>query len=79
MSDFKKYDTMVRVEFTWENEYGDERTTWATNIGQYTSNDPDSLPEHIAANDIHFSPPNGENARRVLFSEITQYTITEVD
>ncbi|ASR77436.1 hypothetical protein SEA_PARADIDDLES_208 [Streptomyces phage Paradiddles] len=79
MTDMKRYDVMVRVEFTWENEYGDERTTWATNIGQYTSNNPDSLPEYVAAHHIKFEPPGGENVRRVLFSEITQYTLNEVD
>ena len=75
----KTYDTMVRVEFTWENEHGDERTTWATNIWQYSSNNPDSLPNYIAAHHMKFQPPAGENVKRVLFSEVTQYTITEVD
>jgi len=78
MSDLKKYDVMVRVEFTWENEYGDERKTWATNIGQYTSNAPETLPEWIAANHVTCDPP-GEKVAKVLFSEVSCYTITEVD
>jgi len=74
----KQYDVMVQVQFTWENEYGDERKTWATNIGTYGSSDPDSLPEWIASNHITCEPPGPEKVKRILFSEISCYTITEV-
>jgi hypothetical protein len=70
---------MVRVDFVWENEYGDERQTWATNIGQYSSNAPETLPNWIAANHIKLEPVNGEVVKKVLFSEISCYTITEVE
>lgn len=78
MPKLKKYDVIVRVDYTWVNEYGDERKNWVTNIGQYRSTDPDSLPEWIAANEIKFDPPGTEKVAQVLFSEISCYTITEV-
>lgn len=78
MAKVKRYDAMVRVEYTWENEFGTEHTTWVTHMGVYFSDSPDSLPEYIAAHHMKFTPPNGEKVKRMLFSEITQHTLTEV-
>lgn len=74
----KIYTMMVRVEFTWENEYGDERQNWVTHVGSYYSSAPETLPNYIASNHVVLEPENGEKVSRVLFSEVTQHTILEV-
>lgn len=77
MAKVKNYDVMVRVNFTWVNEHGDERQNWVVNIGNWSSNDPDALPAFIAENHIKLEPVNGEEIHRILHTEIACYTIVE--
>lgn len=73
----KKYDVMVRVNFSYENMSGDIRNAWATWIGNCKSSDPTTIPNWIATEIIKFNP--GEPVARIIFSEIASHTIIEVD
>jgi len=77
MAKAKNYDAMVRVNFTWQNEHGDERSNWVTNIGTWLSNDPDGLPQYIAENHVRLEPVNGEEIHRIIHAEIVSYTLEE--
>jgi hypothetical protein len=74
--DRKEYDVMVRVAYSYENMYGDVRESWTTWVGSCKSNQPSSLPQFVATEAVKFDP--GEDIKRVLFTEISSYTITEV-
>lgn len=75
----KVYTMMVRVNFTWENEYGDERRSWVTHVGDYYhSGSTDKLAEYVAANHVPLKPQSGEKVKKILCSEISQYIILEV-
>lgn len=70
---------MLRVEFTWENKYGDERKNWVTHVGgYYHSGSIDKLAEYVAANHVPLEPESGEKVKKILYSEISQYIILEV-
>jgi hypothetical protein len=77
MAEYKKYDVMVRVAYSYENEYGDTRSSWTVWIGECKSRDKKSIAEWVASEVIEFDP--GEKIKRVIHSEISNYTITEVN
>lgn len=78
MAKERLYTIMVRVEFTWENKYGDRRCNWVTHWGNYYSSNPDGLAEYVAANHVVLEPESGEKVKKILYSELSQYTILEV-
>lgn len=69
---------MVRVEFIWQNEYGDKRNNWVTHIGNYYhSSTPEKLAQYVAANHVSLEPKD-EKVAKILSSKICQYTVLEV-
>lgn len=40
MAETKVYDALVRLEYDYENEYGDSRRGWVTFMGEWRSNVP---------------------------------------
>jgi hypothetical protein len=72
----KEYDVMVRVSYAYENMQGDTRKSWSTWIGTCKSSDPSTIPNWVASEVIELNP--GEPIKRMLFTEISSHTITEV-
>lgn len=74
----KQYDVMVRVNYSYENEYGDRRDSWAVSVGLVTSENPGTIEEMIdwCASQMEFNP--GEPVKRIIFTEVALYTVNEV-
>ena len=78
MAKTRKYDVIVRVNYTYENEYGDKREAYACAAGLATTNDhtPEELMEWVATR-IEFNPPN-DTIKKLLHTELAMYTYNEV-
>lgn len=76
------YDVMVRVDYDYENEYGDTRKAWSAWVGEITCDKPrrDALIVQYAVDNIiapKINPPNNDMVR-MISSKVTTYTINEV-
>jgi hypothetical protein len=75
------YDVMVRVDYDYENEYGDGRKAWGAWVGELTSDGKASdiqLATWAAENIVipKMAPPDNDMVRLVSTS-ITTYTVNE--
>lgn len=76
------YDVMVRVDYDYENEYGDGRKAWSAWLGEVTCAKPQSdafIVQYAVDNIIvpKIQPPDNDMARMVSY-KATTYTINEV-
>ncbi|QJD50929.1 hypothetical protein KNV00_gp090 [Streptomyces phage Bmoc] len=60
MSDPKVYDALVRLEYDYENEYGDSRRGWVTFVGEWHSNVPVPAMINKIASELESQAKQGE-------------------
>ncbi len=79
MSDLKVYDALVRLEYDYENEYGDSRRGWVTFVGEWQSNVP--IPAMISkiASELENSVRQGATPERKNFKNfiVTNHNFEE--
>lgn len=82
MSDKKTFDVVVRVDYEYENEYGDTRSAWAAWSGELTADagiSPYDLAEYAATHIVTpgMKPPN-DTIKRVINTKPITYTVSEL-
>ena len=75
----RHYDMVVRVDYDYENEYGDRRSAYTVYAGEAST--VTDTPEQLAkwlANQLELSPPN-DDLKRLINRRMTLFTYNEVE
>lgn len=79
MAETKVYDALVRIEYDYENEYGDSRRGWTSFVGEWRANVP--LPAIInkIASELENSTKQSATPDRKNFKNfvVTNHSISE--